>query len=124
MVTPPEKREIKIIETGSEWSRFDDWYRQLTDSKARKAVHAGIIKLANPMFRNFQSVGEGVFELKIFFGPGYRVYFGFGAQFAVILFAGGDKSTQQKDIRYAKALWKKHKNEINRHFRKFDGGRS
>jgi putative addiction module killer protein len=54
---------------------------------------------------NFRSVGEGVCELKIDYGPGYRVYFGQVGTTIVLLLCGGDKSTQDRDIRKAKEYW-------------------
>ncbi|WP_256207901.1 type II toxin-antitoxin system RelE/ParE family toxin [Nitrosomonas sp. Nm166] len=56
-----------------------------------------------------QPVGEGVSELRIFFGPGYRVYFGEEADQIVILLCGGDKDSQNLDIQDAKKYWKEHK---------------
>ncbi|MEG4090340.1 type II toxin-antitoxin system RelE/ParE family toxin [Microcoleus sp. Pol12B4] len=57
---------------------------------------------------NSKSVGEGVCELKIDFGPGYRVYFGQLGSTIVLLLCGGDKSTQEQDIRKAKEYWKEY----------------
>jgi putative addiction module killer protein len=56
--------------------------------------------------KNIRPVGEGVFEIKIDFGPGYRVYFGESGHEIVILLLGGDKSSQQKDIRLAQFYWR------------------
>jgi len=57
---------------------------------------------------NSKSVGEGVCELKIDFGPGYRVYFGQLGSTIVLLLCGGDKSTQEQDIRKAYEYWKEY----------------
>lgn len=58
---------------------------------------------------NCEPVGEGVLELRIFFGPGYRVYFGEDEGHIVVLLCGGDKSSQKRDIQTAKDYWKEYK---------------
>ena len=60
-------------------------------------------------FSNSKSIGEGVFECRIDFGPGYRIYFGKDGDALVILLGGGKKKRQQKDIAKAKLLWKEYK---------------
>jgi len=67
------------------------------------------IKLGN--LGDHRSVGEGVTELKIAFGPGYRVYFGQEGEEIVVLLIGGDKSTQDDDIKTAKRYWESYKEE-------------
>ena len=62
-------------------------------------------------FGSVRSLGEGVHELKIDFGPGYRVYFGQDGMTLVILLCGGDKSTQQSDIHSAKVYWEQYQQE-------------
>lgn len=58
-----------------------------------------------------KSVGDGVWEARLDFGPGYRVYFGQDGPVVVLLLCGGDKSTQRRDIRQAKAYWKRYSEE-------------
>ncbi len=58
------------------------------------------------LFGDVRSVGEGVFELRFFFGPGYRVYFGQDGESIVILLCGGDKSTQKHDIERVLEYWR------------------
>lgn len=59
-----------------------------------------------------KSVGQGVYELKVHFGPGYRIYYGLDGEKLVLLLCGGDKKTQKKDIEKAKAFWENYKDEI------------
>ena len=62
-------------------------------------------------FGDHKSVGEGVYELRLSFGPGYRIYYGLAGEHVVLLLAGGAKGKQTKDIRTAQKLWKSYKAE-------------
>ena len=70
-------------------------------------------------FGDTESVGEGIYELRLHFGAGYRIYFAKVEKIIVVLLGGGDKSSQQKDIEKVKKLWRKYKNEAERYARKF-----
>lgn len=85
---------------------FLKWERKLKDSLARAAIAARIYRLANGLPGDVSPVGEGVSELRIHYGPGYRVYFHQRGTELVILLCGGDKSTQSKDIQLARQLAK------------------
>lgn len=61
---------------------------------------------------DWKDVGEGVFELRLDFGSGYRVYYGKVARILIVLLGGGDKSSQQSDIARAQKLWKELRDEI------------
>jgi putative addiction module killer protein len=81
--------------------RYAKWFASLRDPQARARIDARIrrLSLGNP--GDAQPVGEGVSELRIDYGPGYRVYFTLRGDKLVILLAGGDKRTQQRDIKLA-----------------------
>jgi putative addiction module killer protein len=83
---------------------YVDWIDNLRDHQARARVLARIERLALGNPGDVKPVGEGVSELRIDFGPGYRVYFMKRGREIVILLAGGDKSTQTSDIRIALRL--------------------
>ena len=85
-------------------SQFADWLARLRDREAIARINIRIrrLSLGNP--GDVKSVGGGVSELRIDHGPGYRVYFWQQESRLVVLLAGGDKDTQQTDIRQAKAL--------------------
>jgi putative addiction module killer protein len=77
------------------------WFSGLRDRRARARIDVRIRRLSLGNLGDVRSVGEGVCELRIDYGPGYRVYFVQGGQALVILLAGGDKGTQERDIRTA-----------------------
>ncbi len=83
---------------------FTNWFNGLKDRRAKARVQARIDRLKFGHFGDVAPVGEGVRELRIFYGPGYRVYFVQRGLMLVILLSGGDKSTQSSDIVKAKKL--------------------
>ena len=89
-------------------SPFADWFTDL-DATAASKVTTALYRLEQGNFSNVQSVGGGVFEYKIDFGPGYRIYFGQDGNTLVILLCGGTKKTQQRDIARAKDFWQEYK---------------
>ena len=89
---------------------FDDWFANLPDQiQARIETRLDRLSLGN--FGDCSSIGGGVYELRFFFGPGYRVYFGLLNQTLVLLLCGGNKNSQRKDIRLAQTLWREFKKE-------------
>lgn len=80
------------------------WIDNLADIRARARILVRVERLASGNPGDVRSVGEGVSELKIDYGPGYRVYFKQQGQELIILLAGGDKSSQAKDIKQALSL--------------------
>jgi putative addiction module killer protein len=89
---------MKMIQTTEV---FDDWLAKLRDRQAVRRIHARIDRAEDGNFGDCEPVGEGVSEMRIHYGPGYRVYFTQRGMEIVILLAGGDKSTQSKDIKTA-----------------------
>jgi len=83
---------------------FADWMAGLRDIRARAKIAARIDRMAFGNPGDVEPVGEGVSELRIHYGPGYRVYFTRRSLTLIVLLCGGDKSTQAKDIRAAKTL--------------------
>jgi putative addiction module killer protein len=83
---------------------FSNWMARLRDHRARAKIAARIDRLALGNPGDVKPVGEGLSELRIDYGPGYRVYFVNRGQTLIVLLCGGDKSTQTKDIRAAKRL--------------------
>jgi putative addiction module killer protein len=94
---------IEVIQT----ELFADWFEGLRDRQAKARIQARIDRMELGNFGDVASVGEGVSELRIHYGPGYRVYFVQRGEVIVILLSGGDKSTQDSDIQTAKKIAKK-----------------
>lgn len=85
-------------------SEFVNWYSSLTDKMAARRIQARIDRAEDGNFGDHKPVGEGVLEMRIHHGPGYRVYFTLRGFEVILLLAGGDKSTQSKDIQTAQKL--------------------
>lgn len=83
---------------------YDDWFDGLRDRRAADAVARNIVKVSGGLFGNVESVGDGVSELKVDVGAGYRVYFVTRGQKLIVLLSGGDKSSQKRDIKRAKEI--------------------
>jgi putative addiction module killer protein len=83
---------------------FRKWWTRLKDERARGMIFARLDRLAYGHTGDVQPVGEGISELRIHHGPGYRVYFQKRGNTVIVLLCGGDKSSQEKDIRAAKRL--------------------
>lgn len=83
---------------------FDAWFDGLKDSLTRKRLALRLRKAELGNLGDVRSVGEGVFEVREFFGPGWRMYFAHRGDVLVVMLGGGDKSTQQADVAAAKAL--------------------
>jgi putative addiction module killer protein len=102
---------LKIYQTANGALPFLQWLNSLRDGRARAIILARLARVRLGKMGNTRPVGEGVHELKIDYGPGYRVYFGQDGVTLVILLNGGDKSTQDEDIETAKAYWQAYKKE-------------
>ncbi len=85
---------------------FEDWFDRLKDKQAKVRIQARIDLVEEGHFGDAKPVGEGVCELRFFFGPGYRIYYCQKGFEIVLLLVGGDKSTQDKDIKLAQQLAK------------------
>jgi putative addiction module killer protein len=83
---------------------FRDWHRSLRDRRAAARIASRIERLENDYVGDAKSIGDGVSELRVDYGPGYRIYFTRRGQAIYVLLCGGDKSTQVRDIRTAKRL--------------------
>ena len=85
---------------------FLDWLNSLKDPVTRHRIRRRLDRVEQGNYGDYKPLGNGVFELKFDFGPGYRVYFAEFDEIIVVLLCGGDKSSQEKDINTAKIYWK------------------
>lgn len=100
-------RIIKKFETESGKCPFDEWFECL-DFKMKMIVDARLLRLRTGNFGNCESAGGDVLELKIYYGPGYRIYFAEVDREIVLLLCGGDKKCQKNDIKRAHLYWKEY----------------
>lgn len=85
---------------------FEKWESRLPDKRARTIIATRLMRLAEGLPGDVEPVGEGVSELRIHYGPGYRVYFQQRGTVLIVLLCGGDKGSQSRDIETAKRLAK------------------
>lgn len=105
-VTP---KEVVVFRGQDGGVPFKEWLDELTDKKAVARILARLARLREGNLGDCKPVGEGVSELRVDYGPGYRVYFGQKGRTLVVLLCGGDKRTQDRDIRLAKQYWREFK---------------
>ena len=96
----PMDYTVSMIEV-RQTEAYSRWFEELRDRQARARINIRIRRLSLGNFGDVKPVGEGVSELRIEYGPGYRVYFAQRGRALVVLLAGGDKHSQDKDIKRA-----------------------
>ena len=95
--------EIQYYRSQKGRQPFIEWFKSIRDRNTRNRVERRLKRLEDGNFGDCQSVGRGVFELRLHFGPGYRIYFGQISNRLILLLCGGDKTSQQRDIESAKS---------------------
>lgn len=90
-------------------SEFDKWLKKLNDRKAKAKILLRLQRVEAGNLGDVSSVGEGIEEFRIHYGPGYRIYFRRQGEKIILLLMGGDKSSQESDIKKAKTLWNQYK---------------
>jgi|SRR6188768_2748427 len=91
-------------------SPFRNWLQEL-DQAIKARVQARVLRFETGNLGDHKQVGDGVWEARLAFGPGYRIYFGKNGREVVLLLLGGDKGTQRKDIKEAKQYWASYMKE-------------
>ena len=99
--------EIKEYIDARDRSPFARWFDGL-NARAAAKVATALVRMAHDNLSNAKGVGSGIFEFRVDFGPGYRIYFGKDGHTLIILLGGGTKQRQQRDIESAQALWREY----------------
>lgn len=107
METKPKEIRHYITEDGK--IPFQEWINSLKDMDAQNRINIRLNRLRLGLLGNINCIAEGVHELKVDYGPGYRVYFANEGDNIVILLCGGDKRTQKQDTKTAKFYWADYK---------------
>lgn len=106
-----EAREqtIRYYLTSESHCPYRKWFDSLRDPRTQQRIDARLARVEAGLFGDAKGVGDGVDELRIDYGPGYRLYYGRDGDQVVVLLCGGDKSTQKKDVAKAKEYWSDYK---------------
>jgi putative addiction module killer protein len=108
-----KKKTVVIYADKKGQEPFSEWFYSLKDKTFKARIRNRIARLELGNFGDCEPVGEGIFELRFFFGPGFRVYFAEYGNTTILLLGGGDKKTQNKDILKTKNYWKEFKESEN-----------
>jgi len=106
-------RLVKSYVTPDGKTPFKTWIKGLKDKRFKARILQRIDRLRLGSFGDCRSVGAGVYELRLSFGPGFRVYFGLDGAEVVILLCGGDKASQPQDIQNAHDYWQEYTNHAD-----------
>lgn len=98
--------EIRLYKTASGKAPFEDWLSKIKDKTTKARIRRRIDRLTFGHEGDCKSVGGGVYELRLMFGSGYRVYYGKSGDTVIILLLGGDKGSQADDIKQAQNYWR------------------
>lgn len=104
-----KERELREYLTETGRNPFREWLHSLRDQQARARIRVRLNRVRLGNLGDCKSLGEGVLELRMDFGPGYRVCLAQAGEVLVILLCGGDKRTQARDIKTAKEYWNAYK---------------
>ena len=108
-------RDVRNYITPDGQNPFRQWLTQLPDKRAKANIQRRIARLEEGNFGDFKRLNRDIYELRINYGPGYRVYFGMFTSRIVILLCGGRKGTQRRDITRAQNYWNELRGRDNEH---------
>ncbi len=108
MVRKTYPRELVNYQTTDGQEPFSEWFYSLRDKQTQRRVSARLLRVEEGNLGDHASVGDDVWELRLFFGAGYRIYYAEEGDRIILLLSGGDKSSQSRDIERAKVYWKEY----------------
>lgn len=106
-----QERIIQLHQLPNGQAPFEEWLQGLNDKKTKARILQRLDRIRLGNFGNCRSLGSGIYELKISWRPGFRIYYGLLSSSIILLLCGGDKGSQKKDIDKARQMWedfKKH----------------
>jgi putative addiction module killer protein len=104
-------KNLHIFTTSDGKQPYIQWLESLRDTKTRLRILERVERLSLGLYGDCKPVGDGVLELRFFFGSGYRVYIAEEGADIIVLLSGGDKDSQPKDIKQAKKYWQQYKDD-------------
>jgi len=100
--------EIREYVTLEGVSPFEEWFSNLRDKKAKAKILTRLDRMAEGNFGDHKYLREGVYEIRLIYGKGIRIYYGKEKDTAILLLCGGDKSSQKRDVKKAIQYWHEH----------------
>jgi len=101
-------KTVIVFRTSRGNEPFTDWLESLRDPPTRRRILKRLLRLEQGHYGDAKPVGSGIYELRLFFGSGYRIYFGEDGDTIVVLLCGGDKKSQRSDIQRAHIYWQEY----------------
>jgi len=107
------KKEIRFYQKPNGKEPFSEWFKSIKDIKIRAHLKNRFERVCVGNTGDCKAVGDGIFEIRIHYGPGYRVYFAEKGGYFILFLIGGTKNSQKKDIEKAKAYWADFQERMN-----------
>ena len=104
-----QPRKLWLYETTRGKCPFREWFDGIEDRKTQAAIDARLLRLQRGNLGDCKAIGGGVWELRVHFGSGYRIYFGQDGATLVVLLCGGRKRSQKRDIERARNYWRDYR---------------
>lgn len=106
------EKAVYFYQSGSGRVPFEEWLLSLDDARAKSVVRARLARLRVGSFGDCKSIGRGIYELRIFYGPGYRIYFARLSDRSLLILRAGAKDRQKQDIQEAERCWDDYRRRL------------